>query len=71
LRYEPDAYLLEHCLARRRHPGDDLISDLVTAEVGGERLDDEEVVVNFPPSPVVGRTHHDDHAARQHGPLLA
>jgi cytochrome P450 len=43
---EMDAYLLRHCLARRRSPGDDLISDLVTAEVDGERLDDEEVV-NF------------------------
>ena len=43
---EMDAYLLRHCLARRRRPGDDLISDLVTAEVDGERLDDEEVV-NF------------------------
>ena len=43
---EMDAYLLRHCVARRRSPGDDLISDLVTAEVDGERLDDEEVV-NF------------------------
>jgi cytochrome P450 len=43
---EMDAYLLGHCIARRRHPGDDLISDLVTAEVDGETLDDEEVV-NF------------------------
>jgi cytochrome P450 len=43
---EMDEYLLRHCLARRRQPADDLISDLVTAEVDGERLDDEEVV-NF------------------------
>src|SRR5262245_49947125 len=43
---EMDAYLLRHCLARRREPRDDLISDLVTAEVAGERLDDQEVV-NF------------------------
>jgi cytochrome P450 len=43
---EMDAYLLAHCRDRRQHPRDDLISDLVTAEVDGERLDDEEVV-NF------------------------
>src|SRR5262245_14119667 len=43
---EMDAYLLRHCLARRRKPRHDLISDLVTAEVSGERLDDQEVV-NF------------------------
>ena len=43
---EMDEYLLRHCRARRRRPGDDLISALVTAEVDGERLDDEEVV-NF------------------------
>jgi cytochrome P450 len=43
---EIDGYLLRHCVARRGKPGDDLISDLVTAEVDGERLDDEEVV-NF------------------------
>jgi cytochrome P450 len=43
---EMDEYLLRHCLARRRNPGDDLIGDLVTAQVDGERLDDEELV-NF------------------------
>ena len=43
---EMDEYLLGHCRARRQRPGDDLISDLVTASVDGERLDDEEVV-NF------------------------
>jgi cytochrome P450 len=43
---EMDEYLLGHCRARRQRPGGDLISDLVTAAVGGERLDDEEVV-NF------------------------
>src|SRR5262245_12151085 len=43
---EMDAYLLAHCRARRQHPGGDLISALVTAEVDGRRLDDEEVV-NF------------------------
>ena len=43
---EMDEYLLGHCHARRQRPGDDLISDLVTASVDGERLDDEEVV-NF------------------------
>jgi cytochrome P450 len=41
---EMDTYLLGQCLARRRNPGDDLISDLVNAEVEGERLDDEQVV---------------------------
>ncbi len=29
--------------ARRAHPGDDVISDLVTTEVDGEMLDDEEI----------------------------
>ena len=43
---EMDGYLLQHCRARRQHASDDLISSLVTAEVDGERLDDEEVV-NF------------------------
>jgi cytochrome P450 len=43
---EMDEYLLRHCQARRQRPDDDLISALVTAEVDGERLDDEEVV-NF------------------------
>jgi cytochrome P450 len=40
------AYLHEHCLDRRAHPREDLISRLVTVEVDGQRLTDEEVV-NF------------------------
>lgn len=36
-------YLSEHVEARRRDPGDDLISDLVTSEFDGEQLDDEEI----------------------------
>ncbi|MGH3853016.1 MAG: cytochrome P450 [Pseudonocardiaceae bacterium] len=40
------AYLREHCADRRAHPQQDLISTLVTAEVEGPRLTDEEVV-NF------------------------
>ena len=40
------AYLTEHCRARRDRPRDDLISALVTAEVDGRRLDDEETA-NF------------------------
>lgn len=36
-------YLSEHVEARRRHPGTDLISDLVTSEFDGETLDDEEI----------------------------
>ena len=40
------AYLTEHCRARRADPRDDLISALVTAEVDGRRLDDEEAT-NF------------------------
>jgi len=43
---EMDDYLLRHCLERRKNPRDDLISDLVTAEVDGQRLDDEQLV-NF------------------------
>ncbi|MGH3773226.1 MAG: cytochrome P450 [Pseudonocardiaceae bacterium] len=39
-------YLREHCADRRAHPRGDLISKLVTAEVDGQRLTDEEVV-NF------------------------
>lgn len=45
-RQEMDAYLLGHARERRVHPGEDLISRLVTAEVDGQRLDDEEVT-NF------------------------
>lgn len=40
------AYLHEHCVDRRANPGEDLISRLVTVEVDGQRLADEEVV-NF------------------------
>ncbi|MEO7196336.1 MAG: cytochrome P450 [Pseudonocardiaceae bacterium] len=40
------AYLRAHCTDRRAHPREDLISKLVTAEVDGQRLTDEEVV-NF------------------------
>ncbi|MEX2293347.1 MAG: cytochrome P450 [Acidimicrobiales bacterium] len=36
-------YLSEHVEARRRDPGPDLISDLVTNEFDGEMLDDEEI----------------------------
>lgn len=41
---EMDAYLLEHCRSRRTMPADDLISRLATAEIDGERLDDEQLV---------------------------
>jgi erythromycin 12 hydroxylase len=43
---EITAYLTEHCCDRRADPRDDLISALVTAEVDGRRLDDEEAA-NF------------------------
>ena len=36
-------YLSDHVEARRRNPGTDLISDLVTNEFDGEMLDDEEI----------------------------
>jgi cytochrome P450 len=36
-------YLAQHVDDRRRSPGDDVISDLVTSEIDGERLDDEEI----------------------------
>jgi cytochrome P450 len=36
-------YFVEVMEDRRAHPGDDLISDLVCAEVDGERLTDEEI----------------------------
>ncbi|WP_221351122.1 cytochrome P450 [Streptomyces beigongshangae] len=39
-------YLLEHVTDRRRNPKDDLLSNLVQAEVDGERLTDNQVV-NF------------------------
>jgi cytochrome P450 len=37
------AYFVEVMEDRRNHPGDDLISDLVRAEVEGEKLTDEEI----------------------------
>jgi cytochrome P450 len=37
------AYLTPIVEHRRRHPGDDLISDIVTAQIDGRRLDDEHV----------------------------
>jgi cytochrome P450 len=41
---EMNAYLLAHIQRRRARPADDLTSDLVAAEMDGERLDDEEIV---------------------------
>jgi cytochrome P450 len=41
---EMNAYLLAHIQRHRAHPADDLTSDLVAAEMDGERLDDEEIV---------------------------
>ena len=38
------AYLLDFVDQRRREPGDDLISDLVVAEIDGKRLDDEDIL---------------------------
>ncbi|QFG20259.1 cytochrome P450 [Actinomadura sp. WMMB 499] len=43
---EMNAYLLEHVRRKRAAPRDDLLSRLVATQVGGERLDDQEVV-NF------------------------
>lgn len=40
---EFDAYLKPIIDARRREPGEDLLSSLCTAELDGERLDDEEI----------------------------
>ncbi len=43
--------IFEHCreliAARREHPGDDLTSVLVHAEVDGERLEEHEIVMGF------------------------
>jgi cytochrome P450 len=36
-------YLVDFVEARRKEPGDDVISDLVTSEIDGELLDDEEI----------------------------
>jgi cytochrome P450 len=41
---EMNAYFLDHIRSRRTHPGRDLTSRLVAAEVDGERLADEEIV---------------------------
>ncbi len=38
------AYLLDFVEQRRAAPGDDLISDLVVAEIDGKRLDDEDIL---------------------------
>lgn len=38
-----EAYFLEQMERRRSHPTDDIIGDLVTAEVDGERLDDRAI----------------------------
>jgi cytochrome P450 len=41
---EMNSYLLAHIPQRRARPADDLTSELVRAEVDGERLDDQEIV---------------------------
>ena len=41
---EMNGYLLAHIRQRRTRPADDLTSELVRAEVDGERLDDQEIV---------------------------
>jgi cytochrome P450 StaP len=38
------AYFMPHIEARRRHPGEDMISAMVTAEVDGEKLTDFEIL---------------------------
>jgi cytochrome P450 len=42
--HEMNAYFLDHIRSRRAHPGHDLTSKLVQAEVDGERLADEEII---------------------------
>jgi cytochrome P450 len=37
------AYVMDAVKARRAHPGDDLISDLIAAELGGVRLSDADI----------------------------
>lgn len=37
-------YLGEHVAARRKQPGDDLLTNLVNAEIDGEKLSDREIV---------------------------
>lgn len=41
---EMAAYLREHVRYRQSHPGEDLTSNLIAAEVDGERLDSDEIV---------------------------
>lgn len=41
------AYIRPYIVERRTNPGEDLISALLTAEVEGESLDDEEVLANI------------------------
>jgi cytochrome P450 len=41
---EMNSYLLAHIEQRRARPADDLTSELISAEVDGERLDDQEIV---------------------------
>ncbi|MET9443776.1 cytochrome P450 [Streptomyces sp. NPDC006610] len=41
---EMNGYVLDHIRHRRAHPGDDLTSKLLAAEVDGTRLADEEIV---------------------------
>lgn len=43
-RHELDLYLLELIRARRKNPGDDLVSRLLTIEADGGRLDEEEAL---------------------------
>jgi cytochrome P450 len=43
-RADLDAYLMPILDRRRRDPGEDLISQLVTAEIEGRRLDEEEIL---------------------------
>lgn len=41
---EMNSYVLDHIRHRREHPADDLISELIAAEVDGVRLEDQEMV---------------------------
>ncbi|WP_307167317.1 cytochrome P450 [Streptomyces rishiriensis] len=41
---EMNAYCLEHIRGRRARPREDLVSELVAAEVDGQRLDDDEII---------------------------
>ncbi|MGW7265356.1 cytochrome P450 [Streptomyces sp. NPDC054842] len=41
---EMNGYILEHIRNRRAHPGDDLTSKLLGAEVDGVRMEDQEIV---------------------------